>query len=274
MKYLSIIFTIGSLLLFSGISSAQILTPPDVEVVDEEPEDDKPVETEIELEVPPKPHPETPEQPGNDLPEIPEDESNGDFRTQTQGGWGSNPNGNNPGRFLHDNFNRAFPSGIYIGGGKSLRFTHAQAITDFLPSGGKSEALQESAVNPSKIGNNLAAQTLALTLSVGFDNSISSFGASNGKLGNLKLQKGTFQGWTVNRLLDEANVVLGGGNSAYSPSQINDALSKCNESFVDGKKNTGFLGGTPIATPSNHLPSQEGKPEKGKEKSEKPCKVQ
>src|SRR4029079_4504484 len=31
------------------------------------------------------------------------------FRTQTQGGWGTDPTGNNPGVYLHANFAAAFP---------------------------------------------------------------------------------------------------------------------------------------------------------------------
>ncbi len=59
------------------------------------------------------------------------------FRTQTQGGWGAIPNGNNPGVYVHTNFAAAFPSGLTIGcsSGNKLVLTSAQAVTDFLPSG-------------------------------------------------------------------------------------------------------------------------------------------
>src|SRR4030095_10616905 len=39
----------------------------------------------------------------------------GELRTVTPGGWGSKPHGNNPGKYLHDNFAAAFPNGVTIG---------------------------------------------------------------------------------------------------------------------------------------------------------------
>ncbi len=191
---------------------------------------------------------------------------NGDFRTQTQGGWGSSPKGNNPGRYLHDNFDKAFPNGVKVGLVKTLRFTTAQAITDYLPSGGKPEALTKTEINPKKGRNNLAAQTLALTLSVGFDISDSDFGASSTLLRNLKINSGKFKGWTVEKLLWEANKTLGGTTSAYTPSELNETLAKCNQCFVDGNRSTGFLGvsesGGIISAPRNN----EGKGKKNKPK--------
>src|SRR5215510_9913562 len=43
----------------------------------------------------------------------------GQFRTQTQGGWGAPPAGNNPGAYLHAHFATAFPTGLTIGCGRS-----------------------------------------------------------------------------------------------------------------------------------------------------------
>jgi hypothetical protein len=67
-------------------------------------------------------------------PEEPGDCSG--FRTQTQGGWGADPHGQNNGVYVHQNFDGAFPSGVSIGcTGATLSLTSAQAVTDFLPSG-------------------------------------------------------------------------------------------------------------------------------------------
>src|SRR3712207_8860774 len=35
--------------------------------------------------------------------------------TYTQGGWGSDPSGNNPGQRLHANFARVYPNGLTVG---------------------------------------------------------------------------------------------------------------------------------------------------------------
>lgn len=164
----------------------------------------------------------------------------GDFRTQTQGGWGSTPHGNNPGTYLHANFAAAFPNGLTVGCTYVINLTSAQAVTNFLPEGGKPRALTSDATNTS-VGNVLAGQVVALTLSVTFDQYDANFGASSTSMGNLKIETGPLAGMTVNDVLAEANKILGGCSSAYSASQINDAISGINQNFVDGKANNGFL---------------------------------
>ncbi len=251
MKNILGIVIIIVLTVISFETTAQVPTAPGSDTAPQTPQNDDPKTPEkpeiptkperpdiedLEIEIPSRPEPtEAPEAPTN------EEESEAEFRTQTQGGWGSTPNGNNPGKYLHTNFAKAFPNGITIGQGKTLRFTSAQAITDFLPAGGKAEALTQSEINPKGLKNNLAAQLLALTISVGFDNKIASFSASSHSLATLKITEGTFKGKTVQFLLQEANKALGGNNTTYSLSSINDALSKCNQNYVDGKSSNGFL---------------------------------
>ncbi len=157
----------------------------------------------------------------------------GDFRTQTQGGWGTAANGNNPGVYRDAAFSAAFPEGIVIGGGFSLTFTSSQSVQNFLPAGGTPSALTESAVDPSS-GNVFAGQVLALTLSVGFDLYDEDFGASDVNLKDLVFVDGTFEGWTVEAVLAEANNVLGGGSSNFTASELSDAAASVNENFVDG----------------------------------------
>ncbi len=77
---------------------------------------------------------------------------------------------------------------------------------------------------------------VALTLSVTFDLYDPNFGSSTTNLKDLKIADASspFAGWTVEQLLLEANKVLGGMSSTYSASQLNDAVAKVNENFVDG----------------------------------------
>lgn len=174
-----------------------------------------------------------------DEPNEPDDKN---LRTQTPGGWGAPPRGNNPGMYLHSNFDAAFPSGLRVGCDYSMSFTSAQAITDYLPSGGTPTSLTYSYVNPvKKPKNTLASHVIALTLSTTFDQWDADFGESNTKLVNATITSGNFAGWTVGNVLTEANYVLGGCTSTYSASQIQDVISKINESFVDGDKKTDFL---------------------------------
>jgi len=165
-----------------------------------------------------------------------------EFRTQTQGGWGAVPNGNNPGVYLHANFAGAFPSGLVVGCNYTLTLSSAQAVTDFLPSGSVPSALTANLVDPAGGYNNvLAGQVVALSLSIGFDNYDAAFSTSPASLGDLEIASGDFAGFTVQELLDEANSFLGGCASAYTASQLNDALTAVNENFVDGTQNNGYV---------------------------------
>ena len=168
------------------------------------------------------------------------------FRTQTQGGWGTSGNGGNPGAYRNAYFATAFPNGLQIGCTNKLRLTSSTAVQAFLPSGTSARQLNPGTlVNPgSSYRNVLAGQLVALTLSVGFDAVDHSFGQSTMALGNAIIQSGPFQGWTVQSLLNEANRFIGGCGSSYTAAQLNSALSMANECFVDGTANTGFLGCT------------------------------
>ncbi|MBA3704470.1 MAG: hypothetical protein H0W84_00790 [Bacteroidetes bacterium] len=165
----------------------------------------------------------------------------GNFRTQTQGGWGSTPQGNNPGTYLHANFAGAFPTGLSVGCTYSLLFTSAQAITDYLPDGGPAIVLTQNYTNPVKLKNVLASQIVALSLSVRFDAYDPAFGGSSVALGDLIIVSGTFAGMSVNAVLAEANKVLGGCISIYTLSDMVEVISSINQNFVDGTINGGFL---------------------------------
>jgi hypothetical protein len=52
---------------------------------------------------------------------------------------------------------------------------------------------------------------------------------------------GTFMGWTVAEVLAEAEKVLGGCESEYDASEMNEVVSAINEAFVDGTEDSGFL---------------------------------
>lgn len=183
----------------------------------------------------------------------------GNFRTQTQGGWGSNVCGNNPGTYLHSRFYAAFPNGLTIGCTNKLVLTSPRAVTDFLPSGGNASLLPRGIkTNPGSCYRNvLAGQIVALKLSVTFDKTDAQFSGSNVLLENLVIKTGKFAGKTVGFVLAEAEKAIGGcsntttsnkcggsssGNgSQYSLSDFNAVLTSINENFVDGKTDKGFL---------------------------------
>ncbi len=169
------------------------------------------------------------------------------LKTFTQGGWGSPPNGNNPGMYLHNNFSAAFPNGITLGCTRQLRLTSASAITTALPGGGPPAKLKPGVeTDPNKIKNVLAAQLLAATLNVGMDANYASFAPSPNNLGNAIITQGPFNGYTVQQLLGMANAFIGDcGGNGFSAGQYNEALSSINENFVDGNVDNGFLSCAP-----------------------------
>ena len=167
------------------------------------------------------------------------------FRTQTQGGWGSKANGENPGAYRDANFVAAFPNGVTIGcGTKLLKLTTTKAVEDFLPSGSTPEVLPAGTLtNPAGTYSNvLAGQVVALTLNIGFDNYDATFGSSTANLRNLFITTGKFSGKSVQFLLDEANKALGGCSTTYTLSDINDVVTSVNENYVNGTSTGAFLG--------------------------------
>lgn len=165
------------------------------------------------------------------------------FRTQTQGGWGATPNGGNPGVYLHNNFAAAFPSGLTIGSAtKTVKFTTAQSITDNLPAGGGPKALPSGNVtNPlaGYLNTELDGQIVAAMLSVGFDVNDASFSISSGVLGNLVFNSGTFNGKSVQFVIDEANKAIGSIGSSYSLTDLNTALDSFNNNYDNGTSGSG-----------------------------------
>lgn len=183
----------------------------------------------------------------------------GDYRTQSQGGWGSKPAGNNPGAFLAANFATAFPNGLEIGipgaGGFSAQFIAStttiikknsppQVITlsalDNLraylngsngpPAGFTSDTVNPTSTSSGIFGNQMAALALSLGLS--------DAGVTPAGLGDLKIGgTGTaFDGMTIRQFFAAASTALGGGGllPGTTFSQYNDLATNLNESFMGG----------------------------------------
>jgi hypothetical protein len=174
----------------------------------------------------------------------------GTYRTQTQGGWGNDCHGNNPGCLRDHNFSAAFPTGITIGGNYTIHFTTADAVRLYLPAGTTPGVLTSNHVDPTSAteAGVFASQVLALTISVGFaDAHVSGFG----DLRHLKIRNGVhsptgaFAGYTVGQFLAIANAVLG-GNLTVLPqgitvSDVNDVCDMINNNFDDGTVSNGGL---------------------------------
>jgi len=166
------------------------------------------------------------------------------FKTFTIGGWGANCHGGNAGCYVVNNFSAAFgPNGISIGCNNSLRLTSAQAVNDFLPSGSTPAVLPVgNMINPGAgYQNVLAAQLVAVTLAVGFDEYDPNFSSNALLLGDQVITSGVFQGYTVRQFLQTANDVVGGCVTGFSPNDLNVTATMINQNYDNGTVDNGFL---------------------------------
>ncbi|MCL4305542.1 T9SS type A sorting domain-containing protein [bacterium] len=167
----------------------------------------------------------------------------GEYRTQTQGGWGNNCNGGNPGCIRDAWFPSVFPAGLTIGGGFTIHFTSANAVRTFLPAGSTPGVLTQNYTDPSSTSAGVfAGQVTALSISVGFGLAgVPGFGDFSW----LEVGAGPFTGYTVAEILTMANAVLGGNLGALPPgksvSDLNEVVDNINQNFVDGTTNQGVL---------------------------------
>lgn len=167
----------------------------------------------------------------------------GQLRTQSPGGWGTTPAGFNPATYLSENFSNAFPWGIMIGcrDGRTLTLTSAEAVQNFLPSGGKPAVLADFYTDPVGMKNSLAGHLVSLSLSVGLDYADPNFGTAQVNLGDMVISSGAFEGMSVNQFLQIANDVVGGCWSNYTIGDLISTASNINNNYLDGTVDMGFL---------------------------------
>jgi hypothetical protein len=184
------------------------------------------------------------------------------FQTIGMGGWGAPANGNNPGVYLNNHFAAAYPTGLTIGDcNRFIKLTSATAVRNYLPSGGSPAQLNSGTlVNPTRTqcANTFAGQLIALNLNLRFDSIDANFGASSSLLKDAVISEGMFRGWTVQRLYNEANKIIGCGASKNYITQLNEAVEEINESWEEGHRDNEYVEcptnnnlNTPIASIDN-----------------------
>ena len=192
----------------------------------------------------------------------------GDLCTFTQGGWGTNCSGGNPGCRRDTYFDSVFPHGLTIGdadgidgdGEFALHFSDSAAVAAFLPAGGKAGALNGDAHDP--LGSSagvFAGQLLAAKLNLAFDDA----GALDDCKGRTELDLGDLVfvagvdadllGWSVREVIDLADQAISGalgssidldgdGKADVTMGDLSDALDALNNNFDNGTSNLGYLG--------------------------------
>jgi len=154
--------------------------------------------------------------------------------------------GDNAGSYRDANFDDAFAGGLTIGNeasGYYAHFSSSQAIENFLPAGKTPGHFSQSHEDPTETeAGVLAGQVLSLALNVGFDNFDPDFGVNEDALSDFhaselgtSCEKMTLNSdMTVGEILAEANLVLSGQSSEFSPAEMNDCVTEINERFDNG----------------------------------------
>jgi hypothetical protein len=193
--------------------------------------------------------------------------SEGNFVTYTQGGWGTECHGNNPGCLRDAFFETALPNGLLLGdqGGidgdnhYALLLTSSHAVEVFLPEGGPSSTfdLDQTDVANATAGN-FAGQLASAKLSLAFDDA-GAFDAVKGqtaaKLGDLVFATSVpaeLLGWSLRDVIALADRVISGelatpidvdndGDGDVTLGNLASAMGAVNENFDNGTQNNGVL---------------------------------
>ena len=168
------------------------------------------------------------------------------IRAESQGSWGAVSNGYDPAAFMNSNFAAAFPGTTFLTigcGSRLLRLNSAAAVGAFLPTYGEVGVLPTGTlVNPGTgYSNTLAGELVALKLSIRFDELNAAFSPSTALLKNMRIATGTFSGWTVQQLVNQADSEIGGCSSTYGLNALNAALLNINLNYYQGSNGNGFL---------------------------------
>ena len=160
----------------------------------------------------------------------------GDYCTISQGGWGSPPNGGNPGAILAANFDAVYTD-LVVGTGFAMTFESAPNVEAYLPAGGTPNPLAGSVTNPTSTSAGVfGGQATALKLNVDF-NDAGIIDGAEGSISGLTLQgTGTsLDEMTVAQILAAVETALGGGAlpAGYSYSMLNDLADELNNAFHD-----------------------------------------
>jgi hypothetical protein len=161
----------------------------------------------------------------------------GDMLTFSQSDWGDSST--IAGNLLTNNFPNLYGSSLVVGGLATMTFTSASAVFDYLAAAGIPAPLTTSLLNPrTSSSGQLGGEVLALRLNVDF----SSAGLTASNLGALTICDFTavpqLNGQTVAQFLATANLVLGGGSAALSPSVAAAVARLINIAFLDGNPST------------------------------------
>lgn len=142
---------------------------------------------------------------------------------------------------LKDAWDDLYPNGIHLGCNQQLQLDDAEAVLDLLPMQGKPASLTNPAPAAKSLDNLLAGELLTLDLAMALDQQFPDFGPSPLPLRSFQVNKGAFEGWSLQEIHDEGNNVLGACTSNYTAAQIAEVLQAINASFAQGRQGSDYL---------------------------------
>jgi hypothetical protein len=126
------------------------------------------------------------------------------------------------------------PNGLNLGCDVTVKFLTAEEVLAALPMHGTAAALQATSAKPENLDNVLAGELLTLHLAMRMDTKVPSFSNQALPLSEFQVNKGAFEGWTLDELYGEGNSVLGACTSNYTATQLAEVLHEINKCFVKG----------------------------------------
>ena len=156
------------------------------------------------------------------------------YCTIGQGGWGSSPQGNNPGELLSTYFGAVYTGGfVQVGAANWMKFDSAAKIDGYLPAGSTPSTLSTTYTDPTSTSAGVfGGQVLALRLNDDFQALIP--GAVHSITSLVLTGTGTsLDGSTVAAIEAAAEKALGGGAlpAGFTISGLNDLVDALNNAF-------------------------------------------
>jgi hypothetical protein len=162
----------------------------------------------------------------------------GEVTTATETQWGDG--GSSAGASLAANFSANYAAaGLAVGGTRTMTFTSANAVFEYLPTAGSPAALDGSLINPlTSASGDFGGEVVALQLNVDLSSAL----GNKVSLGGLRIcgfaAVPSLNGQTVEQFLTTANVILGGGSASFGAGTASAVATLINSAFQDGSPST------------------------------------
>ncbi len=167
----------------------------------------------------------------------------GDVYSYSQNTWGADPGYGPPAQLVETYFMSLYGADLVLGGARTMEFTSAAALLDYLPQVGTPAALNASLVDPTSSSSGLfGGQVAGLRLNIDFADAGITAGTAAVRYGDLRIcglaTPAGFNGMTIRDLQAAANTALGGGATSLTIADLSTVLMQINAAFEAGFAST------------------------------------